>query len=144
MRGINITVIVAIRGWISDDSRLAIDQTLSINSISLVSLASAHLCVARALRDCAIYYILYRLFVLFYGFAARLPLLPIPPCWRLFFCLSCLVLLFLSHCLFVVVVVVLFLFLSSRWSFGRCSSDRFLSSRSRTGLATTAYITEYG
>ena len=45
--------------------------------------------------------------------------------------------------LFVVFVFVVVFFFCSRWSFGRCSSDLLLSSRPRTGLATT-YITGYG
>ena len=47
--------------------------------------------------------------------------------------------LFLSLCCFVCVCVFLLLSLE----LGRCPSDLFLSSRPRTGLATT-YITGYG
>ena len=51
----------------------------------------------------------------------------------LFFSGMCFVLLlFLSFCRFCFV-----LFSCTRWSFDRCSSDIFLSSRSRIGLATT-------
>ena len=50
------------------------------------------------------------------------------------FCYSC-------SFLFVVFVCLCFLLLSLE--LGRCSSDIFLSSRPRTGLATT-YITGYG
>ena len=58
---------------------------------------------------------------------------------RLYFSGMC-ILLFCSF-LFVVFVCVFFLLLSLE--LGICSSDLFLSSRPRTGLATT-YITGYG
>ena len=59
---------------------------------------------------------------------------------RLSFSGLCIVLfLFLSLCRFLCVCVFLLLSLE----LGRCSSDLFLSSRPRTGLATT-YITGYG
>ena len=58
---------------------------------------------------------------------------------RLYFSGMCILLfLFLSLCRF---LFVFFLLLSLE--LGRCSSDLFLSSRPRTGLATT-YITGYG
>ena len=53
--------------------------------------------------------------------------------------LCILLLLFLSLCRFLCVCVFLLLSLE----LGRCSSDLFLSSRPRTGLATTC-ITGYG
>ena len=54
----------------------------------------------------------------------------------LYFSGMCFVLLFLSFCRFRFV-----LFSCSRWIFGaRCSSDRFLSSRLRTGLATNTML----
>ena len=56
-----------------------------------------------------------------------------------FYGLCTLLFLFLSLCRLLCVCV--FLLLSSE--LGRCSSDIFLSSRPRTGLATT-YITGYG
>ena len=60
---------------------------------------------------------------------------------RLSFSGMCILLfLFLSLCRLLCVVCV-FLLLSLE--LGRCSSDLFLSSRPRTGLATT-YITGYG
>ena len=52
----------------------------------------------------------------------------------------------LCHCSFLFVVYVFFfcfVFLLSSLELCRCSSDIFLSSRPRTGLATT-YITGYG
>ena len=59
---------------------------------------------------------------------------------RLSFSGMCILLfLFLSLCRFLFVCVFLLLSLK----LGRCSSDLFLSSRPRTGLATT-YITGYG
>ena len=59
-----------------------------------------------------------------------------------FFSGMCFVLLFLSLC--VVFVLFLFCFVSMlSLELCRCSSDLFLSSRPRTGLATT-YITGYG
>ena len=58
---------------------------------------------------------------------------------RLSFSGMCILLfLFLSLCRF-----CLFVFLLLSLELGRCSSDLFLSSRPRTGLATT-YITGYG
>ena len=46
-------------------------------------------------------------------------------------------------CFFVFVVFVFVFFLLLSLELGRCSSDLFLSSRPRTGLANT-YITGYG
>ena len=61
---------------------------------------------------------------------------------RLSFSDLCILLfLFLSLCHFFFVCVCVFLLLSLE--LGRCSSDLFLSSRPRTGLATTC-ITGYG
>ena len=61
---------------------------------------------------------------------------------RLSFSDLCILLfLFLSLCRFFLCVCVVFLLLSLE--LGRCSSDIFLSSRPRTGLATTC-ITGYG
>ena len=58
----------------------------------------------------------------------------------LFLACTCILLfLFLSLCRFCLFVFFLLLSLE----LGRCSSDLFLSSRPRTGLATT-YITGYG
>ena len=56
-----------------------------------------------------------------------------------FFDLCILLFLFLSLCRFLCVCIFLLLSLE----LGRCSSDLFLSSRPRTGLATTC-ITGYG
>ena len=68
---------------------------------------------------------------------AKLPLSNAP---RLSFSDLCILLfLFLSLCRFLCVCVFLLLSLE----LGRCSSDIFLSGRSRTGLATTC-ITGYG
>ena len=53
----------------------------------------------------------------------------------------CILLLFVFFCRFCFVFMFVFLFLSLKLC--RSSSDRFLSSRSRTGLAIT-YITEDG
>ena len=65
--------------------------------------------------------------------------LPLPNAPRLSFSGMCILLfLFLSLCRFLCVCVFLLLSLE----LGRCSSDLFLSSRPRTGLATT-YITGY-
>ena len=55
--------------------------------------------------------------------------------------LCILLFLFLSLCSFFFLCVCVFLLLSLE--LGRCSSDLFLSSRPRTGLATTC-ITGYG
>ena len=60
---------------------------------------------------------------------------------RLSFSGPCILLfLFLSLCRFFCVFVFFF---CSKVELGRCPSDLFLSSRKRTGLATT-YITGYG
>ena len=53
----------------------------------------------------------------------------------------CILLLFFSFCVVFVLSSVVFILLSLELC--RCSSGRFLSSRPRTGLATT-YITGYG
>ena len=54
----------------------------------------------------------------------------------------CILLLFFSFCRFCFVSLFIYLFLLSL-ELCRCSSDLFLSSRPRTGLATT-YVTGYG
>ena len=69
--------------------------------------------------------------------------LPLSSALRLSFSGMCILLfLFLSLCRFCLFVFYFFIILLSL-ELGRCSFDLFLSSRPRTGLATT-YITGYG